>query len=236
VNVEDFPLLWINDNYYDTFKGNTFIPAGTDCIEGGKKADYDAVTNIDLQSQSLTTDFTFLNKFNNLQVLLLANNNNVDTINVTQNFKLGLLFFSNTLVDSIDSSNNPLLTSLGCGGAELNSIDLSNNPLLVELRLWGNNLSSIDLSNNPLIETLELFANTNITNIDISNNPLITYIRTQSTKCNEIVNSQILIDLDGHGQINGYFQSSIFGGGSLTAAGLTAKNNLQAKGWTIVGV
>jgi len=36
--------------------------------------------------------------------------------------------------------------------------------------------------------------------------------------------------------LNGYIESSIFGGGTLTAAGLTAKTNLQSKGWTIVGL
>jgi hypothetical protein len=53
---------------------------------------------------------------------------------------------------------------------------------------------------------------------------------------NSAINSQLLVDLDGHGLSNGYFQSSIFGGGSLTAAGQTAKTNLQAKGWTVIGI
>jgi hypothetical protein len=50
------------------------------------------------------------------------------------------------------------------------------------------------------------------------------------------MNCKILEDLDSHGLSNGYFQSTIFGGGTLTIAGITAKSNLLAKGWTIVGV
>jgi hypothetical protein len=53
---------------------------------------------------------------------------------------------------------------------------------------------------------------------------------------NAAVNSQILIDLDAHGLSNGNLNSSIFGGGTLTAAGQTAKTNLLSKGWTIVGI
>jgi hypothetical protein len=61
-------------------------------------------------------------------------------------------------------------------------------------------------------------------------------LKCQLNQLDNIVNSQILIDLDGHGLSNGYFRSSIFGGGVLTTAGTTAKNNLLAKGWTIVGL
>jgi hypothetical protein len=53
---------------------------------------------------------------------------------------------------------------------------------------------------------------------------------------NSTMNSQLLVDLDNNAVLNGYFQSSIFGGGSLTAAGQTAKTNLQAKGWTVIGI
>ena len=239
VNVEDYPLLWIEETYYNTYKANTFVlptNSGND-IWAGDAVDYAAVAIIIIENKSLTTDFTstLLSKFRNLSRLLLSQNS-ITTVDVTNNPLLERLFVGNTNVSSIDLSNNPLLINFGAGNANLSTLDLSNNPLLTELRIWGNNLSTIDLSNNPLVETLELFANTNITNIDLSNNTLLTYVRTQSTKSDELVNSQMLIDLDGHGLSNGYFQSSIFGGGSLTTAGTTAKTNLQGKGWTIVGI
>jgi hypothetical protein len=53
---------------------------------------------------------------------------------------------------------------------------------------------------------------------------------------NNLEVSQMLIDLDGHGQIDGYFRTEITGGGSLTTAGQTAKSNLLSKGWTIIGI
>ena len=241
VKVEDYPWTWIFGNggvgFYSTYKDNVFKPSDDFTIEVGSEANYAAVTGIDLSNQSLTTDFTsgLLSKFKYLYSLLL-NQNAISNVNVTQNEFLGRLFIGNSNITSIDIGNNVNLTNLGIGGANLTSINLSNNPLLAEVRLWGNQLSSIDLSNNPQIEILELFANTGITNIDLSNNPLLTYVRTQSTKCNENVNSKMLTDLDSHGLPDGYFHSSIFGGAALTAAGLIAKSNLQAKGWNIVGL
>tara|TARA_R110000822_G_C15073479_1_gene468873 strand:- start:8 stop:229 length:222 start_codon:yes stop_codon:yes gene_type:complete len=64
----------------------------------------------------------------------------------------------------------------------------------------------------------------------------IIVFRCQNNQLNAAVNSQLLIDLDGHGLSNGYFQSTIFGGGTLTTAGLAAKASLLLKGWTIVGL
>jgi hypothetical protein len=61
-------------------------------------------------------------------------------------------------------------------------------------------------------------------------------LRCYNNQLDNLVNSQILIDLDSHGLSNGYLRSSIFGGGSLTTAGQTAKANLLSKGWTIVGI
>jgi len=64
----------------------------------------------------------------------------------------------------------------------------------------------------------------------------LTYLACHLNQITNTINSQILVDLDNNGNSNGFFQSSITGGGSLTTAGSAAKTSLQAKGWNIVGI
>jgi hypothetical protein len=281
VNVEDKPLLWIAETYYNTYNGNTFVlptNSGND-IWAGDAIDYAGVTLINLHSNSLTTNFstTLLSKFNNLQLLYLYDNSIpfIDTtvltkaivIDIYENALTGSYDFTEstlltelnirnnsiTSVDistclvldffscqhndltSIDVTNNTLLTEFQAWSNDLTSIDVTNNTLLTLLYLFNNSLTTIDVSNNTLLDALYLF-NNDLTDLDISNNTLLTNLRCHTNELDNLVNSQILIDLDSHGLSNGYLQSTIFGGGSLTTAGTTAKINLQGKGWTIVGI
>ena len=242
INVADFPLLWLEGNggtgYYPTYKGDTFLIAGSGCVYGGGASDYSAVTSINLENKSLTTDFTkiFLEKFNNLDSLVLLNNLSLNILDITGNYNLSRISIRTSQFNSIDLSNNTLLSMCLIYFGDLTSIDLSNNILLTTIYLNNNDLTSIDLSNNILLTELRINNNYLITNIDLSNNQLLIDVRTHNNQLSNFVNSQLLIDLDAHGLSNGYFQSSIFGGGSLTTAGATAKANLQAKGWTIVGI
>ena len=79
--VEDYPLVWIEDAYYTTYKDDIFqVSVNTDVPT---QAEYDAVTDIDLSNQSLTTDFTFLDRYSNLVILYLQGNSisNLDLSN-----------------------------------------------------------------------------------------------------------------------------------------------------------
>ena len=93
----------------------------------------------------------------------------------------------------------------------------------------------MDLDNNSNLKIVRL-QNNNISNLNILNNTLLTYLSCDNNQLDAAVNSQLLVDLDSHNLSNGYFRSSIYAGGTLTAAGTTAKNALLAKGWTIVGL
>ncbi len=101
--------------------------------------------------------------------------------------------------------------------------------------MFDNKLTTVDLSDLTLLIKASIHLN-QLTSLDISSNPDIDFLQSQSNELDAAVNSQILIDLDTHNLSNGFFTSSIFGGGTLTTAGTTAKANLQAKGWTIVGI
>lgn len=301
INVEDCPLLWIKDLYYNTYKGNTFIPVGTDCIESGKQADYAAITSINLISKSLTTDFTskLLSKFPNLQVMDLTGNAGVTQYDAQSTPKiydlrlestsitdldcsgltdLGLLFLQNTQLNNLNVTgcnnlsfinafnaklvnpnfnnlpnlsvlnlgNNTTLTgfsvvdsnaitSLNVRNTVLSAMDLSGlNELNTLIASNVNTLTSLDISNNIALRTLILTNSNNINDFTIDNNPLLINVDVRaglSTTAQEAM----LIKLDAHGKSNGIFQGRIADGGIVTPAGLAAKNNLQAKGWSVLG-
>ena len=212
-NVEDYPLNWIDGTYYSTYKGNTFQVSSIENVKS--EAEYNAVTSIFLNSLSLTTDFTstLLGKFNNLS-----------------NFRC----FSNQ-ISVLDVSQNTNLTQLQCYGNQLTALDVSQNINLTLLFCQSNQLTTLDISQN--VNLVTLFCQVNqLTTLDISQNVSLKTLVCHTNQLDATTNSQILIDLDTNGQNNGLFSSSIFGGGSLTAAGQTAKINLLSKGWTIVGI
>ena len=118
---------------------------------------------------------------------------------------------------------------------DIEVLDISNLTKLEFLECNNNLIEVLDLTNCTLLETAAIQRN-NISTIDISNCTSLDFLRCDNNELDANVNSQILIDLDGHGLSNGFLRSSIFGGGSLTAAGQTAKLNLLSKGWTIIGI
>ena len=233
--VEDYPLVWIEDTYYTTYKDNIFqVSVKTDVPT---QAEYDAVTTIDLENQSLTTDFsnTFLSKFSNLLNLIISENSGVTICEVQNLTSLINLKLKRCSVSVLDVTNSVDLVDLVVDENNIEVLDISNLTELESLVCNNNLIEVLDLTNCTLLETAAIQRN-NISTIDISNCTLLDFLRCDNNELDANVNSQILIDLDGHGLSNGFLRSSIFGGGSLTAAGQTAKANLQAKGWSIVGI
>jgi hypothetical protein len=106
---------------------------------------------------------------------------------------------------------------------------------LNDLSCFNNQISALDVS--QLVNLIFLFCENNqIATLDVSQLVNLIILRCHTNLLDAATNSQILIDLDTNGQSNGILNSSIFGGGSLTAAGQTAKTNLLSKGWTIIGI
>ena len=280
VNVEDYPLLWIKETYYNTYKGDTFvlpINAGNE-IWAGDAIDYAAVTKINLNSQGLTTDFTseLLSKFvkleevsivnNNISVLDVANltqlksiscfgnsisvldvwnltnltyihcgGNSISVLDVSNLTNLTLLYCYSNPISVLDVSNLLNLTAIHCGNIPISVLDVTNLVNLTQLYCYGNSVSVLDVVNLIELNTLHIYY-TQIDFLDFTNLTKLNNFDGFGARLNSAINSQLLVDLDGHGLSNGYFSSSIFGGGSLTAAGQTAKTNLLSKGWTIVGL
>ena len=275
-NIEDFPLIWIDDLYYNTYKDNTFVPSVDTLMTG--QIEYDAVTLIDLAGQSLTTDFTntLLSKFVGLEDIFIANNfisvldvsnltqvkqischgnsisvldvtnllnltyihcggNSISVLDVTNLSNLTLLYCYSNPISVLDVSNLLNLTAIHCGNVPISVLDVTNLVNLTQLYCYGNYVSVLDVVNLIELNTLHIYY-TQIDFLDFTNLTKLNNFDGFGARLNSTINSQLLIDLDGHGLSNGYFQSSIFGGGYLTPLGVESAISLNSKNWNIVGL
>ncbi len=121
----------------------------------------------------------------NLVVLDLALNS-LSSIDLTQNIFLEQLYIYRNNLTSLDVTKNTLLTYLNAEFMNLATIDVTQNPALEDLFLSSTNLSSIDISQNVQLRGLLLGSN-NLTAIDVSIHPNLNTL---------YVNSNNLSDLD----------------------------------------
>jgi len=132
------------------------------------------------------TSLTYLNCCNNnLTSLDVSNNtalttlycynNNLTSLDVSNNTALTTLYCYNNNLTSLDVSNNTMLTYLDCTNNNLTSLDVSKNTALTELYCYTNNLTSLDVSNNTVLGYLYCHTN-NLTSLDLSKNTALTYL------------------------------------------------------------
>ena len=104
---------------------------------------------------------------------LVVNNKNISDLTGISGFTtINTLDCRDNQLTTIDLSQNTLLTHLYVGVNQLTSLDLSNNPLLITLYCHINQLTSLDLSSNTGLKNLTC-RNNLITSLDLSNNPNI---------------------------------------------------------------
>ena len=100
---------------------------------------------------------------------------------------LNTLWCTNNQLTSLDITQNPELTDLDCQGNQLASLDVSMNTALVKLWCSNNSLKVLDLSKNVALENLSCQLN-QLTSLDISNNKKLTYLYFF---CNKIVGTEM---------------------------------------------
>jgi Leucine-rich repeat (LRR) protein len=115
--------------------------------------------------------------------------NNIKTLDVSQNTALTYLNCSDTGISSIDISKNTALTYLSCGENSITSIDVSNNTALKTLIVAMNNLSALDVSNNTALEELNC-VNNKLKVIDVSNNTALTDFNCGNNRLSSIDTSK----------------------------------------------
>lgn len=125
-----------------------------------------AVTSLDVSGKSIS-DLTGIEDFAALRSLT-CNNNNLTSLNVTENKALIALYCSNNDLPSLNVSNNPDLRNLYCNNnIRLKILDVSSNEVLVELQCNGNILESLILSAVNSLYSLSCYDN-NLTSINVS--------------------------------------------------------------------
>ena len=85
------------------------------------------------------------------------------------------LYCSNNQLTSLDVSNNTALKELSCYDNQLTSLDVSNNTALKELSCYDNQLTSLDVSKNTALTDLSCGDN-QLTSLDVSKNTALTYL------------------------------------------------------------
>jgi len=121
------------------------------------------------------SDLTGIEYFTNL-TYLSCSNNQLTSLDVSNNTALTVLSCGGNHLTSLDVSNKTALTKLYCQGNQLTSLDVSNNTALEELFCSVNQLTSLDVSSNTALIELSCYEN-QLTSLDVSNNTALTQLR-----------------------------------------------------------
>jgi hypothetical protein len=124
------------------------------------------------------------------------------------------------------------LTTLNVNVNQLTLLDVGECIGLTTLNCSDNQLPVLGVRNNTALTTLNCELN-NLTTLDIGDNAALTTLLCGSNRLTEAAVNQILQDLDAAGLTDGTVD---IGGSNAapTGAGLTARANLEAKGWTFL--
>jgi Leucine-rich repeat (LRR) protein len=113
-------------------------------------------------------DLTGIEYFTDL-ITLYCSNNQLTTIDLSQNTALDYFACDENQFTTIDVSQNTSLTSLICNYNQLTSLNLSGATALTTLHCGWNQLTNLDVSQNIALTTLGCLYN-QLTTLDVSNN------------------------------------------------------------------
>ena len=137
------------------------------------------------------------------------------------------IFCSNNDLTSLNVSNNPKLKSLESLRNKLKSIDVSKNLELTELNCTWNQLKSLDVSKNTLLENLAC-ENNQLKSLDVRNNTKLMSLFLRSNQLN--VNQLNILFKTLHK--NKIFEKTIYIGGNPGAENCD-KSIATSKGWMV---
>ena len=132
-----------------------------------QQEEVDNVKAINVSTRNLST-IEGIEVFRNLESLN-CQDNNIPSINISENIKLIKLDCSANPLTNIDVSANVQLEDFSCFVNQLSNLDVSTNVQLKRLSCSRNQLSSLDLTANTRLESL-ICSDNNITSLDLNNN------------------------------------------------------------------
>ncbi|TNE81358.1 MAG: T9SS type A sorting domain-containing protein [Bacteroidetes bacterium] len=116
---------------------------------------------------------------------LLCGNNDLTSLDVTQNTALLTLQCQSNDLSSIDLSQNTSLGNFVCVDNQLTDLDISQNTSLTLLSISDNELTDIDLSQNTNL-TILVCSNNSIETLDVSNNTSLQNFNCTSNSLTEL--------------------------------------------------
>lgn len=137
----------------------------------------EAATEVSVVGNNIN-DLTGIEAFVSI-TFLECSNNNLTSIDITNNTELEIFECYNNQLTNIDISQNTALYQFECRFNQLTGLDLSNNPNMVLLSVGNNDISELNVTSNNALLILEC-AETQLTNLDLSQNNALT-----SLLCNE---------------------------------------------------
>lgn len=130
INATTFPDINFRDHLAEKVDKNHDGYLRAEIYQGGK--------NLNLSGLNIS-NLTGINYFLFLETLN-CNNNNLSSVNLSNNFGLKQLLISNNQLTSLNLGGNPMLEELSCKFNQLTSLDLSHNKRLTTLSCFNNNI------------------------------------------------------------------------------------------------
>lgn len=132
-----------------------------------------------------------LSYFTNLEGLIIYEEDNLTTIDLSHNTALKYLELENCGLRALDLSYNTALKELWCSGNRLTILDVSKNTALLALVCDDNQLTTLDVSKNTALKgllcsdnrltALDVSKNTALVKLDCEDNPLTTLDVSKNT-------------------------------------------------------
>lgn len=184
------------------------------------------ITSIDVTGNPLLRAFV-CNDCQELTSVDLSTNHLIEQI------QLQRLNMNNGGTSSIILPNTPTLIGLDVSSnSSLTTIDLSPYIHLYSLEAESTLLTTINTTTNTELNTFKIHGSSAVTTIDLSTNVALLNVDVSSTGLNVTQINNMFIALDASGLTGGYVKYT--GQPLPTGPGLTAKNNLVSKSWTVI--
>ena len=129
------------------------------------------LNTLDVSFQNIS-DLTGIEDFSALTSLFCINNQ-LDSLDVSNNTSLDSLVCINNQLTSLDVSQNTVLTVFACDINQLTSLDVSANTSLISLFCSNNQLTNLDVSQNTALTTLNCVSN-QLTSLNLNTNTSLT--------------------------------------------------------------
>ena len=158
---DDFVIDFKDENFETAVKGSLGIIVPNEVVKYRNVKD---VIELDVSWQGIT-NMEEIRYFTSL-IELFCHDNQLTSLDLSQNTVLKRLNYSNNQLTSLDLSRNTVLESLNCSNNQLRSLDLSRNTVLESLDCSDNHLTSLDLSRNTVLKEFDC-SNNQLTSLDI---------------------------------------------------------------------